>query len=91
MKVIFNETQYEFKTFYSETNGYEAHLFRNDKLISITPIAYGRDNPTLTFDSYVNILKKYVEFDSIQVNKAMMVETIPDGLRQLNEWGEQSI
>ena len=90
MIVTFNETQYEFKTFYSETNGFETHLFRNGKLISITPLV-GQDNPSITFDQYVNILKKYVEFDSIQVNKAMMVETIPDGLRQLNEWGEQSI
>ena len=69
MIVTFNETQYEFKTFYSETNGFETHLFRYGKLISITPIAYGRDNPTLTFDQYVNILKKYVEFDSVKVNK----------------------
>ena len=68
MKVTFNETQYEFKTFYSETNGFEAHLFRNGKILHITPIV-GQDNPTLTFDSYISILKKYVEFDSVKVNK----------------------
>ena len=92
MKVTFNETQYEFKTFYSEPNGYEIHLFRNDKILNIVPLqCVDLPNPNIVFNIYINILKPYIEFDSIQVNKAMMVETIPDGLRQLNEWGEQSI
>lgn len=68
MKVTFNEVTYEFKTFYSEPNGFEAHLFRNDKLLHITPVPYGRDNPTLTFDSYISILKKFVQFDSVKVH-----------------------
>ena len=67
MIVTFNETQYEFKTFWN-TNGYEAHLFRNGKILHITPLV-GQDNPNLTFDQYVNILRKYVEFDSVKVNK----------------------
>jgi len=67
MTVTFNETHYEFKTFYSETNGYEAHLFRNGKILHITPIV-GQDNPTLTFDSYISILKKFIEFHSVKVH-----------------------
>lgn len=62
-----NEVTYEFKTFYSEPNGYEAHLYKNDKLLHITPIV-GVDNPTLTFDSYMSILKKFVQFDSVKVH-----------------------
>jgi len=90
MKVTFNETQYEFKNFWSETNGKEIHLFRNGKILHITPM-HEWPQPYMMFYFYIGILKPYIEFDSIQVNKAMMVETIPDGLRQLNEWGEQSI
>jgi hypothetical protein len=70
MKVIFNETNYEFKTFYSDTNGYEAHLFRNDKLLHITPI-HEMPQPYMMFDFYIGILKKFVEFDSIKVNKQL--------------------
>ncbi len=69
MKVTFNETQYEFKTFYSETNGHEIHLFRNDKILNIVPI-WGEDlpNPNIVFNMYINILKPYIEFDSVKVH-----------------------
>jgi len=69
MIVTFNETQYEFKTFWN-TNGYEAHLFRNGKILHITPIGDQLwSKPSMMFDFYIGILKKYVEFDSVIVNK----------------------
>ena len=67
MKVIFNETQYEFKTFYSETNGYELHLFKDDKIINITPL-HVIPSPSAMFNIYAGKLKKYVKFDSVKVH-----------------------
>ena len=68
MKVTFNETQYEFKTFYSPSNGYEVHLFKDGKVHSIYP-KWNIESPEVMFDFYIDILKKNVEFDSIKVNK----------------------
>jgi len=67
MIVTFNETQYEFKTFYSETNGHEIHLFRNDKLIEVMAI-HELPQPPMLFDFYIGILKKYVRFESVKVH-----------------------
>jgi hypothetical protein len=67
MKITFDEISYEFKTFFSENDGYELHLFRDDKLINITTL-HCLPPPYMMFDMYVGILKKYVEFTSIKVN-----------------------
>ena len=70
MKLTINEINYEFKNFWSETNGHEIHLFRNDKILKIVPI-WGEDlpNPNIVFNIYIQILKPYIEFDSVKVNK----------------------
>ena len=68
MKVTFNETQYEFKNFWSETNGHEVHLFRNGKIVNITPL-HQLPPPYMMFDMYVGLMKKHIEFDSIKVTK----------------------
>ena len=68
MKITFDEISYEFKTFFSENDGYELHLFKDDKLINITPL-HVLPPTYMMFDMYVGILKKYVEFSSIKINK----------------------
>ena len=68
MKITFNETQYEFKNFYSPSNGHEIHLFKDDELESIHPI-WDLPSPDVMFGIYIQLLKKHIKFDSIKVNK----------------------
>ena len=71
MKITINETNYEFKTFFAETNRFEIHLFKNDKPLHITPLGHWvteLPSPSIMFTMYIQILKNFIEVNSVQVH-----------------------